>query len=225
MVTTDIEQLLHSYWLKSDGMVAIAINDWFQEKGIRHVFYHSPKVRFTIVYNALNKAIIHDEVDERNNFLWKLAEQSEAAIKFLEKETNTDNRYHVLEDVFSRSQIKRMLRTHRAAFVRQLLKKVGMKKFQVVTPKHAFATTVDIMFPGFPGFGYDKVDEWLAKNNYSKDAEDCPYYEQAKVTQQRNSANIKLLNDLLIRLFPGTEDRSDLMTDYFDSKWHISSWR
>lgn len=97
-------------------------------------------------------------------------------------------------------------RKERAAMTRSFCTAWGLKPIQVQTPDFAFAMTVDIRFPGRPRRDYRG---W-----------ECDKLEQGKEWFRVNS----MMEQLLVGLFPGTEDRSEPMSNYYAASWSINQW-
>jgi hypothetical protein len=103
--------------------------------------------------------------------------------------------YDVIGPVAPTFGTRRMSRKERAAAARKLFRSLGLKGLSVTAPNYSMASSVHIEMPAGP--------------------EGLSDYERRMV---RASARSKL-QALLLVAFPGTEDRSDIMTDYFDFVW------
>lgn len=98
-------------------------------------------------------------------------------------------------------------RKEQAALARKLFKQLGLKGISVTTPNYSMASCVDVTIPRRDDFTRDERGEIDYRND--------------PVCIANNEAQ-KRVEAILLAAFPNHNDRSDYMTDYFDSKWSIS---
>jgi hypothetical protein len=101
----------------------------------------------------------------------------------------------------------RLYRTDRAAAARKVLKALRLEGISVTAPSYSMAKTVDVKLP-------KRLDVSPA------DDRDLHPDERCRVRAANWAARQKV-EQILLAALPGTHDRSDSMTDYFDACWSI----
>ena len=93
-----------------------------------------------------------------------------------------------------------------AALARGVFSKLGIKGISVTAPNYSMAQSVDVRLP--------KRSDYKMENAWDV-AADCP------ARSANNEAHDKV-EAILLAAFPGTDNRSDYASDYFDYKWSIN---
>jgi hypothetical protein len=101
--------------------------------------------------------------------------------------------YDVIAPVAPTFGTRRMSRKERAAAARKLFRSLGLKGLSVTAPNYSMASSVHVALP---------------------DGDRGDREGRMALTSARRKVEA-----LLLVAFPGTEDRSDIMTDYFDFVW------
>lgn len=108
-------------------------------------------------------------------------------------------------------------RKEQATLARKLFKSLGLAGISVTTPNYSMASTVDVAIPSLP---HESGDYLLAGVNYENNSySDMPDAVPCKAKMLARSAATRKVQEILARAFPQHDDRSDSMTDYFDSCW------
>lgn len=96
-----------------------------------------------------------------------------------------------------------------AKLVRKLFKSLGLPHVSVTTPRYSMASGVDVLMP--------------ARSDYTHRHPDGSVDFPSDPAAQDNQNAEDVIASILAIAFPNHDDRSDSMTDYFDSRWHITS--
>ena len=99
-------------------------------------------------------------------------------------------------------------RKQQAALARELFRRLGLKGISVTAPNYSMAQTVDVHQPR-------RRDYVLDGHGMVKDYATDP-------AAQANEAARTRLEAILLAAFPQHDNRSDRMTDHFDSKWSLA---
>ena len=108
-------------------------------------------------------------------------------------------------------------RKTQAVAVRALFKQLGIKGISVTVPVYANASTVYIRVPSVPR-PPEALEEWAKAYNGGENANDTPLGR----LYVRHSNIRRHMGSILAKAFPNHLDRSDVQSDYFDSKWSVS---
>ena len=104
---------------------------------------------------------------------------------------------------------RRASRKELAAAARALFKRLAIRGVSVTAPNYSMAQAVDVAVPC-------RDDYTVRDPDGSVDWPNDP-------AARANVAARDKVEQILLRAFPGTEDRSDSRTDYFDYRWSIQS--
>lgn len=104
-------------------------------------------------------------------------------------------------------------RKEQSVLARRFFKAIGLQKISVTTPNYSMAQIVDVHYP------YDAtVPHELDKTPHH----DRPWESVGACREcDRRWEFRKLLGKALLIAFPNHDDRSDSMSDYFDSCWSV----
>ncbi len=94
-----------------------------------------------------------------------------------------------------------------AALARKLFKQLGIPGVSVTTPNYSMASVVDVAIP--------------TRNDYTVRREDGGFDFQEDPAARANTEAERKIETILAIAFPKHDDRSDSMTDYYDSCWSI----
>ena len=100
-----------------------------------------------------------------------------------------------------------------AAAARALFKQLGLKGISVTAPNYSMASMVHVNLPRTEA-SKEMIAEWNASEFQSETA-------YGRLRSREHEAHRKL-GQILAKAFPNHLDRSDVMSDYFDSCWSIS---
>lgn len=100
--------------------------------------------------------------------------------------------------------------------LRELLRSLGInsRMVSVTAPNYSMAVAIDVKVPQIAAEMTYKEREALSPEEYAKS-------EQKHIQQEeyRYKAT-KHMRDIILKAFPGCDDRSDVMIDYFDSMFY-----
>lgn len=130
------------------------------------------------------------------NSIESTTEQDTVAALFLEKLEMIN--LVTLRDISPISYERNGNRVARAREVRKFFKELGIKGCSVTAPNYSMASTIEIRSPRFQ------------------------YVPENPTLNSRNTRIRTLLETVLIAAYPNTQNRSDSMTDYYDSCWSIN---
>lgn len=104
------------------------------------------------------------------------------------------------------SRDRHIPRKQQAAMARKLLRQLGIHGVSVTTPNYSMAHTVDVQMP--------KRDDY-DRDEHGFMVPGCP------AAVANNEARQRMLA-ILLAAFPRHDDRSDIITDYFDYCWSVN---
>lgn len=102
------------------------------------------------------------------------------------------------------SEDRHIPRKEQAAKARALFKQLGIKGISVTTPNYSMASVCDVRIPKQD---HPESTDWTRHD-----------YATCELCQGHATARRKV-EAILSKAFPKHDDRSDSMTDYFDSCW------
>lgn len=115
-------------------------------------------------------------------------------------------------------------RKQQAALARKLFKALALRGLSVTTPNYSMASTVEVSAPQIEPegdgstwyIGPDGTD--YRNHSYS----DMPPEVPAKAASLAHHEAVKKIDAILLEAFPGHDNRSELVSDYFDYCWSVN---
>lgn len=120
-----------------------------------------------------------------------------------------------VEQVPAMSEDRGICRKEQARLTRELFKKLGLKGISVTTPMYSMASTVDVRIPKQLGEMRRDSNVHATWEEYLRALDLDPVIAANRFVEDR-------IKEILAYAFPNHDDRSDYMTDYYNSKWSVN---